>query len=412
MDNQEKLNSAVEIAQSYILLFLKEYMNSDEISNIKQLFQNCPIVVEQLNIESNEFGKLSQSGGMAEKDKIVIGLSDIKKTNMNNEYELNKLLGTIIHEYAHKIRSLKNEYGGMLEEAFATIFAETCINNARLKISDKEENIELFGVLTSIDYQKYESQVRAILYVLKQNGLDYKLIAEYIAGNQESFKQSCTQVFGENFNNYFNSISSRDNKKTEQMVIGLITNYIKEKGLNISNYWENANYQAQDYLYLKGSPTLSRAVINCGIESFKPEQGEFYKYFESSARITNDNDNFIIEEKIDRIKQFIENKYSLKDKSIDEIYDTIIDMCSTYIQHQNRDNEESKIFIEEIKKIIPDIDTFKTKFVSLRISGKDRSIFDNLDLDRISYVDIESRMDKLLQEQNIQEENISNTMHM
>ena len=406
MDNQEKINSVVKIAQSYILLFLKEYMNPDEISNVELLFQSCPVVVEQLSIENSEFGKSTQVGGIAEKDKIVIGLSDVDKVNINNEYELNKLLGTIIHEYAHKIRSLKNQYGEMLEESFASIFAEICINNARLKLNNSEENKEPFEMLTSVNYQKYESQVRALLYVLKQNGLDHKLIAEYISGDQESFKQSCVQIFGENFNNYFNSINSSDNKKTEQMVIELITNYIKQNGLNISNYWNGSNQLTQDNLYFKGSPTLSRAVVNCGIESFKPEEQQFYKYFESSVKIATDNDSFISQEKVDRIKQFIESKYSLKDKSIDEIYDTIIDLCSAYIQHQNRDDEESKIFIEEITKIVPNIDTFKTKFVSLRVSGKDKNVFDNLNLNNLSYIDIVLSMNKLLGIDNVESENL------
>lgn len=407
MDNQEKLDTVIKIAQSYILLFLKDYMNLDEISNIEELFQNCPVVVEQLSIENNEFGNITQVGGITEKDKIVIGLSDVDKVNINNEYELNKLLGTIIHEYAHKIRSLKNQYGEMLEESFASIFAETCINNARLKLSDNQDNKELFEMLDSVDYQKYESQIRAILYVLKQNGLDYRLIAEYIFGDQEKFKQSCVQIFGENFNNYFISINGRDNEETEQMMIELITNYIKQNGLNISNYWENNNNQlTQDSLYFKGSPTLSRAVVNCGIESFKPEEQAFYKYFESSVKIANANDSFIGQEKVDRIKQFIETKYSLKGKSIDEIYNTIIDLCSEYIQHLNRDDEESKIIIEEITKFVPDIDSFKVKFVSLRVSGKDKSLFDNLDLNNLTYIDIVSSMNKILQEENIENENL------
>ena len=381
-------------------------MDSDEISNVELLFQSCPVVVQQLSIENNEFAKSTKVGGIAEKDKIVIGLSDVDKVNINNEYELNKLLGTIIHEYAHKIRSLKNQYGEMLEESFASIFAEICINNARLKLSNNEENKEPFEMLTSVNYQKYESQVRALLYILKQNGLDHKIIAEYIAGNQENFKQVCVRIFGENFNNYFNSINSRDNEKTEQMVIELITNYIKQNGLNISNYWENNNQLTKDNMYFKGSPTLTRAVVNCGIESFKPEDQEFYKYFESSVKIANDNDSFISQEKIDRIRQFIKTKFSLKGKSLEEIYDTIIDLCSTYIQHQSKDNEESKIFIEEITKFVPDIDSFKAKFVSLRVSGKDKGIFDNLDLNNLSYADILSNMNRLLQSESVENENI------
>ena len=381
-------------------------MDSDEISNVELLFQSCPVVVQQLSIENNEFAKSTKVGGIAEKDKIVIGLSDVDKVNINNEYELNKLLGTIIHEYAHKIRSLKNQYGEMLEESFASIFAEICINNARLKLSNNEENKEPFEMLTSVNYQKYESQVRALLYILKQNGLDHKIIAEYIAGDQENFKQVCVRIFGENFNNYFNSINSRDNEKTEQMVIELITNYIKQNGLNISNYWENNNQLTKDNMYFKGSPTLTRAVVNCGIESFKPEDQEFYKYFESSVKIANDNDSFISQEKIDRIRQFIKTKFSLKGKSLEEIYDTIIDLCSTYIQHQNRDDEESKIFIGEITKFVPDIDSFKAKFVSLRVSGKDKGIFDNLDLNNLSYADILSNMNRLLQSESVENENI------
>lgn len=204
--------------------------------------------------------------------------------------------------------------------------------------------------------------IRAILYVLKQNGLDYNLIAKYIAGNQEKFKQSCLQIFGEDFNNYFNSLNSRDNNRTEQIIIELIANYIKQNGLNISNYWKNnSNQLTQDNLYFKGSPTLSRAVVNCGIESFKPEEQEFYKYFESSVKVSNDNDSFI---------------------------------------SQDRDDEESKIFITEIKRIIPDIESFKTKFISLRVSCQDKNIFDNLDLANITYSDVMINMNKLLQTKN------------
>ena len=49
----------------------------------------------------------------------------------------------------------------MLEESFASIFAEVCINNAR---KDNEQ----FEMLNSVKYQRYESEVRGLLYVLKQ----------------------------------------------------------------------------------------------------------------------------------------------------------------------------------------------------------------------------------------------------
>lgn len=402
MNNQEKLNLAIKLSQSYILLFLKEHINSEQLLRIEELFNTCPVVLEQLGTTTNDFGKNENIGGNAQDDKIVINSADIEKMNINNEYELNKILGTIIHEYAHKIRAIKNQYGEMFEEAFASIFAEVCINNARLKLNDKKENKEPFEMLDSINYQKAESQVRALLYILKQQGLDLEMIAEYIAGSQKQFKHVCLQTFGEKFNDYFNSISNKDNDNSEQIIIELITEYIKYRGLNISNYWENNNQLTQNNLYFKGSPTLAKAVVNSGIESFMPEEQEFYKYYESSVKIENENDSFIDREKMDRIRQFIETNFSLKEKSLEELYDTIIDLCSTYIQHQNRDDEESKIFIEEITKVIPDIDILKTKFISLRVSGKDKNIFDSLDLDNISYSDIISSMNKLLQIDNME----------
>lgn len=407
MDNQERVNSVVKLAQSYILLFLKEHINSEQLSNIKNLFNSCPVVIEQLETETDEFGKTSNVGGVTRKDKIIINLSDLKKTNINNEIELNKLLGTIIHEYAHKIRAINNEYGEMFEESFASIFAEVCINNARLKLNYNKENQEIFEMQDSVNYQKYESQVRGILYILKQKGLDEQLIIEYIVGNQEQFKQTCIQLFGNAFDDYFNSISSKNNGSSEEMLISIIIQYIRKNGLNISNYWNKDNNQlTQDNLYFKGSPTLSRAVVNCGIENFKPEEQKFYKDFEYLVKIDNDNNSFINQEKKNRIKQFIEKNYSLKDKSINEIYDTVIDLCSSYIQHKSKDDEESKIFIEELSKIIPDIDAFKTKFVNLRVAGLDKKIFDILDLTNIKYKDIAYSMDNLLQGKNIENVNL------
>ncbi len=396
MDIQEKLSSVVKLAQSYIILFLKEYLKEEQLLNIKNLFANCPITIEELEVKNNEFGKTINIGGNTQKDKIVINLTDIKNVNINNELEINKLLGIIIHEYAHKIRALNNQYGEMLEESFATIFAEICINNARLKLNENQDK-EIFEMLNSVNYQKYESQVRALLYVLKQNNLDQKIIAEYIAGNQEKFKQLCLEIFGPEFINCFNSLNSQNNGNSEQLIIQLLTNYLKQHELNISNYWQNSNKLTQNNLYFQGSPTLAKAIVNCGIASFKKDEQKFYKYYESAVNVAKENENFINQEKVERIKQFIETNFSLKQKTREEIYDTIIDLCSTYIQHQNREEEESKLFIEEIKKVIPHIDDFKTKFITLRVSGKDKNIVANLDLNNITYEDINSSMNKLLQ---------------
>lgn len=311
MKNEEKLSIITKLAKTYIILFLKDYVSSEQLSNIENLFKNCPVVLEDLNSKYNEIDRNTTIGGIAQEDKIIINTSDIEKININNEIELNKVLGTIIHEYAHKIKALNSTYGEMFEESFASIFAEICINNARL-ISSNKNNIEPFEMLNSVNYQKYESQVRALLYILKQNNLDKQLIAEYIAGSQDKFKQKCIEIFGYDFNNYFNVVSSRDNKNSEHILIEIITKYIKEKGLNISNYWKDNSNLTQDNLYFKGSPSLAKAVVNSGSENFSSEELESYKAFEYSAKVANENDNFIKNEKVSRVREYIEKKLFIK----------------------------------------------------------------------------------------------------
>ena len=70
MDIQDKLNSVVKLAQSYILLFLKEYLTEEQLLNIRNLFDNCPVVLEQLDVETNEFGNTTNIGGNTQ--KIII----------------------------------------------------------------------------------------------------------------------------------------------------------------------------------------------------------------------------------------------------------------------------------------------------------------------------------------------------
>lgn len=399
MTNEEKLKKSSELAISYILLFLKDYISSEELSIVEKMLKTCPIVAETLDVERNEFGKETIVGGIAEQDRIVINQKDIESIDILNKDELNNLLGTIIHEYAHKIRAIKNSKGGMLEEAFASIFAEVCINNARIKSIKDIRYEKTFAMLTSYKYQHYESQVKAFLYILSKHNLDIKVIAEYIAGNQEKFKQICVNIFGENFINFYNSITSFDNNNSEHIITELITKYIKQNGLSISEYNNPKNRLLMfGNLYSKSSPTLNHAIVSSGIESFEEKDKSSFELAKSSNKFINKINDSIDSAKQNRIQKYIETNYSLTGKSIEEIYDTIIELCSTYVQHKTRNDEESKLFINEITKLIPNIEDFKNKFIALRVAGLDKNIFDNINLDNVTFNDIFTNMKNLLQE--------------
>ena len=162
-----KLNTVVSMAQEKILALLTDLHNEQAVAKAREVFSNYPVVLETIDIKKNEFGKTTQVGGYATPDRIVISQNDIQSIDLNTPHELENTLGTIIHEYAHKFRT---HYGNLFEEVSASIFAEMCINYSKVK--SNEQNSELFNMVTSVDYQKAESQVRGILYALKQKNMD------------------------------------------------------------------------------------------------------------------------------------------------------------------------------------------------------------------------------------------------
>ena len=83
--NDEKLNKIVKVAQSYILLFLKEFMNTEELQRIEKMFQEYPVIADRIDNSHTQLGRKENIGGMAEKDRIVVCLDCVNRVNLNNE---------------------------------------------------------------------------------------------------------------------------------------------------------------------------------------------------------------------------------------------------------------------------------------------------------------------------------------
>ena len=395
MSNQEKFAKAVEIAQSYILLFLKDYLDEEQLQIINEMFSTFPIKMEEIVPTKTNFNKVINTGGLCNtREGITISARTI---DLSDENELNDLLGIIIHEYAHKIRSINSRHGGMFEEAFANVFAEVCINNARLKSNNNKDN-NLFEIMASYSYRSFGSQARGILYILKQHKLDKLLIAAYITGNQKLFLDKCVEIFGESFIDYYNEATKLNNTKSEEMLIKIITEYIKKYGLSIADYWSKDNRQlSPNNIYFRGSQTLDIAISKAGEKCFSPEEQQHYKKSAYTASVAIEEREFVIQEKVNRIKKHIETTYSLKGKTAEELNNTIINLCRDYIQYKDGCTEEGKIFIEELTKFIPFIDDFVTKFIKLRNAFLDETMCENLDSENITYYDIYLRMTEMLE---------------
>lgn len=392
-----KLNTVVRMAQEKIITLLTDIHNEQAIAKARAVFSNYPVVLENIEIQKNEFGKTTQVGGYATSDRIVINQNDIQSIDLNTPYELDKILGTIIHEYAHKFRT---SYGNLFEEASASIFAEMCINYSKVK--NNEQSNELFNMGTSVDYQKAESQVRGILYVLKQKNMDIGMMVEYILGDENRFKQVCGQIFGSSFDTYFTqanstSISQQFTNESEKIITQILTDYIKNNQISYKDYWSSGkNIASPTNLYFSGSPVLVQSVVNAGIDAIREDEKDLYRTFEYTSRVNREHSQFIEDEKRTRIRNKLEQSFNLSGKSSDDIYDSLVDICSTYIQHKSSDSEESIIYVEELKKLIPNIEEFSDTFKQLRVARLDSTILDNMDLSSLSYSQIYDKMVSLM----------------
>lgn len=66
----EKLNQVVSMAQEKIMTLLTDLHNEQAIAKARAVFSSCPIVLENIDVNKNEFGAASQVGGYATPDRI------------------------------------------------------------------------------------------------------------------------------------------------------------------------------------------------------------------------------------------------------------------------------------------------------------------------------------------------------
>lgn len=396
---QEKLDKIVKIAQSQIVAFLEVYVNSDVIEQVKDVFNKYPITFEKMDIVNNGLGKTTRHAGHATDIDISINKQDIINCDLKIQYEVDEVVGTIIHEYAHQFRKINSQYGEMFEEGFMNLFAEACINYNKAK---SQEQQLMFQVSSDDEYKKAESQIRALLYgiKLKHGNADIKLMIEYVLGSEKRFKETCTQIFGTDFLSYYESvIHLKKNRQSlndsERQLIKLLSNYIKTNNLSVRDYWNDRIVSAND-LYANRSPLFSKSITTMGIEAMRPDERDLFKHFDASASYYDEINREINDSRRENIRKYISVNYALTGKTPEEIHSTLMKLISDYIHYCSLDDEESLMFIEELSHAIPNVETVKNHFKQARILGMDKKIIESMNLDNISYLDITSKFDEML----------------
>lgn len=381
---QEKFDKLTNLAHEEMFNMFREYADPEKVAQFRQILAITPIVYRELD---------PQIGGFTNGHEIVINKSPVKSCNMNSYIELNRVLHTIIHEYGHRFRKTASKNAGLFEEGAANLFAEICINYWA-KDHDTGPDTIYFRQASTREYEKGEDQVRTILYVLKQKDMDITTLCEYIYDGEENFVDKCSQVFGDDFEEYYEEAKKmrpghiRGNR-SEEMLTKMVVRLIQEHKISLKDYQRMAE------LYTFHNPIICRAIVEAGKEALLDDEKELYDYFvEENERYKEIDESFDRKER-DDIKQII-NGYNLSDKTAQEIYDIILEVCSSYTQKKEITNDQTVHYLSELKKLIPNIDEFTEKYRKLRELRQDDKILDNMDLEDISFDKIFAKMESML----------------
>ena len=396
----------VKEAKKIILEFMDEYFSTEGTAKAKEVFESSEIYF----VDRDFF---SRSGVRGECDKDsgnIYLLSELNRAEFyidTEDLEGEDALHTVIHEFAHAFRRANSEFGHKFEEGFAETFTRMCMVNSKIKrLPNRDKNMLQPSIYcrSSADYEKAESQISAIMYVLSKQGLENQLLEEYLLGSQETFKQKCIEIFGKDFDEYFELASSsndeyynnisNENLNSEAKLVRILSQYIKDNNLSIKDYADHTCW----LLFSKNSKTMALAVDEAGIEFLGEDEKRYFKYFETTAKNAKQEEIETFYGKKNKVKTLIAEEYNLSGKSKEEIYRISQKICGEYFKRKFSKEIENTTFIEEIKKLIPDIESFANEMIELNYYSLSTSFLDNVDLENITFENIVGVVDSTFKE--------------
>ena len=394
-ERQKDFQKVVKMAQDRIIDFLEDYSDSETLKKARAAFAKYPVVLSDAADSKSELtGKTDVSAGKAEQDKITIDGNQFVSSSTNNHHELDDLIGTIIHEYAHEFRrDSGTNYQKSFEESAASVFSEMCINHANAKSIGSAA--ELFESRDIFDYRYSQNELRAILYVLKKHKLDITLLTKYVFGDELDFVNKCCELFGDKFLDYFNEATgketfNKDTSKSQEMLDDMFKDYISKNKLSYEDYFANKN--ATTNLYAPSSSVIVKGIAESGDKVLLDNEKKLYDDFAYANKVNIDSVNNYNSDIRNMIIRNIDSKYTLKGKNSDQIYDTLIDLCTDYNTYRNRTDDEARIFTSEIRARIPNIDELSLNFRTSRVNGVRAEFLAGIPSAEISYNVIGDRL--------------------
>ena len=392
--NERDYVNAVKIGQDMIFEFVRDYFGEEKLIEVQSAINNYPI--HFFDEEKYRKNYKEQLDDIIKKDAALAYVSNAAVCFPSNFTKISKkdtsydtVISAVIHEYGHVLRKINSKYGNLFEEGFVSVFAEVCITHHRMKDNSNYNPNDIYNLSGSESYFKAESQVRAILYFLNQKNLDISLLGEYIFGDEDKFINKCVELFGDEFAHYFKIANSdkdeyynnyTDEKNNSELVlIDILSNYI---GYNQNI--ENNNKT----LYRKESETVAKSIAKSDYKPKNEKDMLAYQEYVNIAEFAWKEEREENTQREEFIKNYVFKKCSLNGKNKKEIYDIILGICIEYVKRSSSDRVENKIFIQELKNFIPNLEKIVDMFRTLRSNGVMDLDFNDLDNNNITYESI------------------------
>jgi hypothetical protein len=394
--NEDALKRKAELltllAKETICSFFGDHVSQEAKEKAKGLLDEIPIELVHIEKSKNIYGKNLTPAAYMRGQVMYLDMNSIKSLESRDKHSVDEIVALIIHEYFHGLRKQGHkDNAGYFEEGFADLFAEMCINNERIK-TNREDG--LYITPSSLEYERAERQVRTIMFSLKEKGKDIEALSEFLLGEDSKFLEICTSIFGEKFDDYFNQVNNMDlnvNYSTD-LLTEMVSKLIEDNEIDLRNIPIDLTQLSPNNLYFVNNYIFSKSVELIEEDKITEEQSTFIKDNEDGKRISEEYDQEKDTARDERIREYIKERFDLKDKTQEEVHDTVVDLASDYIQRKDSPYEEDIIFFKELEEQIPFLEDFVEIFKELRLERKDKQILDNMDLEDISYEKIYSKM--------------------
>ena len=393
---EENFQTVVKMAQDRILDFLDKFGDSDTKKKALKVFKEYPVVLSETHKDKSYItGKTSQAGGEASYEGITISTDEYDGSTSNSFHQLDDVMGTIIHEYVHEFRrDNKNKYGGGFEESAANIFSEMCINYANGK--ELGSAADLFENKTSYEYRYSEDEVRGILYLLKKHNLDKQLLSQYAFGNDEQFLDKCVEVLGDKFTDYFKEANETQTNNvyqsnTHEKLNEVFKDYVSHNQESYEDYWSSSRNATTD-LYRPASSVLSQSITEVGPSALRENEKNLFRFFNSEYNVVRRNEDEASQSLLERIRQNVTSRFSLEGKTTEQIYDTLVDISSDYIQLRRNTDAQSRMYVSEIERMVPNINEISTNLRVSRVAGVGSTFLTGITPAEINYNTIANRL--------------------